>query len=237
MNLIFDVDGTLTQPRQVIDFYFRKELEFYATDHNIYLATGSDFSKTVEQLGQNFIEYFVAYSFNCSGNSIWHKGKEIYRNEWKLPEECYSWLEEQLAKSKFKIKTGNHIEARPGMVNFTVLGRNATWEQRAKYTSYDSNTKERKNIALTFNELFSKKYSLSAQVAGATGFDIYPNGKDKSQILEFFKDVPVKFFGDDAEPGGNDYSLATAIEKRSLPEDKVFKVSSPIETRYLLTLL
>jgi phosphomannomutase len=237
MNLIFDVDGTLTAPREEIDFYFRKELEFYATDHNIYLATGSDYSKTIEQLGQDFVENFVIYSFNCSGNSIWHRGSEVYRNEWDLPEECYSWLKQEITKSPFKVKTGNHIEKRPGMVNFTVLGRNATWEERAEYVSYDTSVNERKTIASAFNELFSKEYDLSAQVAGSTGFDIYPTGRDKSQILQYFKKVPVKFFGDDTAPGGNDYSLALAIEERSLPGDKVFKVNSPIETRYLLTLL
>lgn len=237
MNLIFDVDGTLTKPRKQIDTSFKKELEFYSESHNIYLATGSDYSKTIEQLGQDFVETFVSYSFNCSGNSIWQKGKEIYRSDWNLPEECYSWLMTQVKDSHFKNKTGNHIESRPGMANFTVLGRNANWDERAEYEAFDKATNERKHIASLFNDLFSEKHSLSAQVAGATGFDIFPEGKDKSQILQFFKEVPVKFFGDDTEPGGNDYSLATAIENRSLEEDKVFRVSSPIETRYLLTLL
>lgn len=237
MNLIFDVDGTLTAPRQEIDFYFRKELELYSESYNIFLATGSDYSKTIEQLGKDFVEKCITYSFNCSGNSVWKNGKEVYNTNWKIPSECYTWLESQVANSSFPTKTGLHIEERTGMVNFTILGRNATKEQRAQYEAYDSSTKERKTIADNFNSLFTDKYSLSAQVAGATGFDIYPNGRDKSQILKFFNNIPVTFFGDDTAIGGNDYPLATAIEQRSLQGDKVFKVNSPIETRYLLTLL
>lgn len=237
MNLIFDVDGTLTPARQPIDEYFRMELELISMSENIYLATGSDYSKTVEQLGQDFVENCVAYSFNCSGNSIWHKGKEVYKTDWTLPSEIKTWLTEKLHESKFHIRTGNHIEARPGMVNFTVLGRNATLEERAQYVHYDSMHNERNTIASEFNELFSSSYDVTAQVAGHTGFDIYPKGKDKSQILDWFKDIPVKFFGDDTQPGGNDYPLAQAIKNRNLEGDAVYAVKAPYETRFKLSLI
>lgn len=237
MNLIFDVDGTLTPAREAIDKYFKMELELIALKDNIYLATGSDYAKTIEQLGEEFVETCVAYSFNCSGNSIWRKGKEVYRTDWSLDKEIQSWLEEKLHESKFHIKTGNHIEARPGMVNFTVLGRNATFEDRAAYIHYDLKHNERYSLAKEFNELFGSSYDVTAQVAGKTGFDIYPKGKDKSQILNWFTNIPVVFFGDDTQQGGNDYPLAQAIKARKLEGDLVCPVSSPIETRYKITLL
>lgn len=237
MNLIFDVDGTLTPAREQIDKYFKMELEFIAKSDNIYLATGSDYAKTVEQLGQDFVENSVAYSFNCSGNSIWRQGEEVYRNDWTLYPEIEAWLNKKLHESKFPTRTGNHIEARPGMVNFTVLGRNATMAERAAYMQFDLIHNERVLIAEEFNSIFSEPYEVTAQVAGATGFDIYPKGKDKSQILSWFKDIPVVFFGDDIQPGGNDYSLAQAINTRNLEGDAVYPVTSPFDTRFKLSLL
>ena len=56
MNLIFDVDGTLTESRQHIDELFKIELEGLARENNIYIATGSDYSKTADQLGTDFLE-------------------------------------------------------------------------------------------------------------------------------------------------------------------------------------
>ena len=237
MNLIFDVDGTLTESRQHIDELFKIELEGLARENNIYIATGSDYSKTADQLGTDFLENIVSYSFNCAGNSIWNQGKEIYKNEWDMPEEVLAFLKEELDSSTFIHKTGAHFEDRPGMFNFSIVGRNATPHQRAQYQDYDMRTNERRTMASKLNNLFSNKYNMSAQVAGTTGFDIFPKGKDKGQILSFFENVPVSFFGDDTAVGGNDYPLALAITKRNLPEDKVYPVKSPLETRYLLSLL
>ncbi len=237
MNLIFDVDGTLTAPREKIDKYFLRELEGAAQKHNLFLATGSDYPKTIEQLGVDFVENCITYSFNCSGNSIWEKGKEIFHNEWVLPLGPKTWLEKALERSACPEKTGFHFDVRPGMLNFSIVGRNANTEQRARYAQYDFDTQERRQLSAEFNALFSDKFDITSQVAGATGFDIYPIGYDKSQILKYFDDVPIVFFGDDTGPGGNDKPLADAIIKRSMHDDYVVPVSSPIETRYQLSIL
>ena len=56
---------------------------------------------------------------------------------------------------------------------------------------------------------------LSVALGGQTGIDIGPKGSDKSQILrDFNDDDEIHFFGDRIEEGGNDYSLAKAVEKR-----------------------
>jgi len=235
--LIFDVDGTLTEPREKIDKFFLEEISGLISNFNIYLATGSDYGKTEEQLDSWFLENIVSYSFNCSGNSIWHKGKEILKQELEIPSEIMDWLTEQLHNSSFEYKTGFHFDKRPGMLNFSIVGRNASTLQRFLYSEYDKKTNERIKLATTFNSLFSDKYKITAQVAGMTGFDIYQEGKDKSQIIKYFDNIPIFFFGDDTQEGGNDFTLAQAIETRNNKEDKVFKVSSPSETRYLLSLL
>ena len=51
MKYIFDVDGTLTPSRQVIDPSFEAFMIKFCCKHDVYLVTGSDRQKTVDQLG------------------------------------------------------------------------------------------------------------------------------------------------------------------------------------------
>ena len=55
---------------------------------------------------------------------------------------------------------------------------------------------------------------MTAQVAGETGIDIIPAGKDKRQVASMI-DGPITFFGDKMKYGGNDYPLKFAIEGRA----------------------
>jgi phosphomannomutase len=210
---IFDVDGTLTPSRGRINEDFRLWFTDFCIENNVYLVTGSDNAKTVEQLGEYLCRWPI-FIYNCSGNDIWAKGERVRTNEWTLPEDAHEWLAQQLTSSMYNVRTGLHFEHRPGLVNFSVVGRNATTEQRTDYVAYDEYSGERAYIANTFNLLFP---SLQATVGGETGIDIAPKGADKSQILKDFKDSEeIYFFGDKTELGGNDYPLAKAIIDNNL---------------------
>lgn len=209
MNYIFDVDGTLTLSRRKIDTEFKEFFLNFIKKHNCYLVTGSDYEKTLDQLGDDICENVTA-SFNCAGNSVWQKGKQTWANEWKLPKDAREWLEGMLAESGFYRKTGNHIEERPGMVNFSIVGRNCNLEERAMYREWDQHKNERQFIAAAFEDTFG----LSAQVAGETGIDIVPPGADKSQVVGWIE-KPIVFFGDKMQLGGNDYPLVKALEQYS----------------------
>jgi hypothetical protein len=96
------------------------------------------------------------------------------------------------------------------MVNFSVIGRNASKEQRAEYVDWDIRFDERTNIAYNFNLLFPE---LEAKVGGETGIDISPKGFDKSQIIkDFDPEDTLWFFGDRIDEGGNDYPLAQVVD-------------------------
>lgn len=207
MNYIFDVDGTLTPSRRRIDSRFAAWFERFATHNCVYLVTGSDREKTIEQIGEPL--YNLAYMvYNCSGNSVWQQNRNVKENDWQLPNSARKWLLNELDSSRFYRKTGLHIEERPGMVNFSIVGRNCNIEDRAMYRQWDEHKSERKIIA----EKFRNKFGLEAQVAGETGIDIYPVGADKSQVAEWVE-KPITFFGDSMQFGGNDYPLARALEK------------------------
>jgi hypothetical protein len=113
------------------------------------------------------------------------------------------------------LRTGKHIEQRVGLANFSVLGRNATPEQRKMYYQWDCITLEREITAKLINMVWG--VTIEATVAGETGIDIYKRGTGKDQILEDIKQLgPIHFFGDRQDPAGNDYKLAQAILTRNL---------------------
>ena len=209
-RFIFDVDGTLTPSRGLIDPTFKKFFNDFCRANPVYLVTGSDKPKTIEQIGED--SYNLAHTvYNCSGNDVWQSNKRIRTNDWTLPDLAKTFLISCEYESQFDIRTGNHIEERPGMVNFSVVGRNATQEQRAAYVAYDTKENERTTIANAFNTMFP---DLDARPGGETGIDIAPKGADKSQIItDFNKDDITWFFGDRMDPGGNDYPLAQVVKK------------------------
>jgi len=210
-RFIFDVDGTLTPSRQTIDPAFKDFFLQFIKDNKVWLVTGSDYPKTLEQLGADICESVVTV-YNCSGNDVWHRGKRVNSKTFSGPKELYNLMNGWLQSSPFSIRTGNHIEERPGTINFSIVGRNCTLDERKLYIEHDVNNRERESIAHQINSEFP---NITATVGGETGIDIYRTGCDKSQILDDFdKNIPTYFFGDKNEPGGNDYPLAKALKDR-----------------------
>jgi len=171
-------------------------------------VTGSDRPKTIEQIGET-IYNSCKRVYNCNGNDVWEKDVNVRTNEWVLPEDAHEWLSIQLTESAFRIRTGLHFEHRPGMVNFSIVGRNANPEERKEYFEFDTLHNERNLIASAFNKLFP---NIKATVGGETGIDISPVGTDKAQIIRDFDSEDTKyFFGDRMDKDGNDYPLAQVV--------------------------
>jgi phosphomannomutase len=208
----FDVDGTLTPSRQRIDPDFEQWFIKWISmvqekGHSVLLVTGSDYDKTVEQLGAAITES-VDYCCNCLGNAVLQKNKLIHSYEFSPSDELLKFLQDELANSAYTERYGNHIENRSSMINFSVVGRNAVGEQRSRYYEWDKHSCERLSIAERINNAFP---SVSAQAGGETGIDIIPKGKDKRQVIEYMQGEKVLFFGDRLDDGGNDKPLADAL--------------------------
>lgn len=209
IKYVFDVDGTLTPSRGKIDPEFEKFFYDFCKLNDVYLVTGSDKDKTVEQIG-DVLFGMAKVVYNCSGNDVWSAGVNVRTNNWTLPTELRNDLESWLQDSSFVLRTGNHIEERPGCVNFSIVGRNCTLGERKLYIKHDLTNKERETIA---TQISSKFPSITATVGGETGIDIYPTGFDKGQVYyEFNEHDYIVFFGDRTEPSGNDYPLAIKIQ-------------------------
>jgi phosphomannomutase len=208
-KFIFDVDGTLTPSRGKMDYNFKAFFNTFCLVNDVYLVTGSDKLKTVEQISEGTYN-LCKRVYQCSGSDVWDGDTNILKSGWTLPDLARTFLISCEYESRFSLRTGNHIEQRPGMINFSVVGRNANAEQRAKYVQYDTVKNERINIASAFNTMFP---DLQATVGGETGIDISPRGSDKSQILRDFKeDDTIHFYGDAMFEGGNDLPLAYALK-------------------------
>lgn len=217
LNFAFDVDGTLTPSRQRIDPSFMGWFLSFCSHNNVYLVSGSDYEKTLEQLGSGICNT-VKGVYSCCGNALYVQGQLQYVNQFELTSEQHGYLQGLLESSPFKGRTGNHIEMRPGSCNFSVVGRNADISERKGYVVYDEQTNERNHLAGLIREKFPE---LDATVAGDTGLDIHPKGMDKSQVAKFI--TPFVFFGDKIYPNGNDYTIAQLA-------DKYYHVSSWEET-------
>ena len=210
---IFDVDGTLTPSRQKIAHKFWSFFLIFCRNHDVYLVTGSDRKKTLDQLGLD-ICYTAKRVYNCSGSDAYEKDVNVHRDRWELPKKVERFLEDELSYSCFPIRTGEHIERRPGNVNFSILGRGGdiNFEDREEYVKWDTERLERVDIVDRLRNEFPE---LSVTLGGQTGIDIGPKGSDKSQILrDFSRDDQLYFFGDKMDEDGNDYSLAEAVKKR-----------------------
>ena len=209
-KFIFDVDGTLTDSRQQIDLSFEVFMIKFCCKNDVYLVTGSDREKTIEQVGLD-VYYRAKRVYNCSGADVYEKDVNVYKSNWTISDEVKKFLQDELDYSQFPIRCGNHIEERPGGINFSILGRGegVNLADREEYVKWDRNTGERVLIADRLKNQFP---NLNVQIGGQTGLDISDN--DKSQILrDFNSDDEIHFFGDMMKEGQNDYPLAVAVDK------------------------
>ena len=227
-KFIFDIDGTITPSRKKIEHEFWAPFLIFCRNHDVYLVTGSDREKTVEQVGLD-IFYTAKRVYNCSGSDVYEKNKNVYRDNWELPLDVEKFLLDELDYSQFSLRNGNHIERRPGGVNFSILGRDEDpMLGREEYIKWDKERLEREDIADRLKNQFP---DLNVQIGGQTGLDI--SNKDKSQILRDFNNHDdIHFFGDMMQEGQNDYPLAMAIVNNMM--GTAYSVEDWKETRTLL---
>ena len=238
---IFDVDGTLTPSRQKMTKEFKDFFSIWSALNTFYLVTGSDLPKLQEQMDGLDIE--SQGIFTCCGNEFWQSDPAvhpkhcdlIYERKFKPPKDLIKYLEQQLEKSKYPVRAGNHIEDRETLLNFSIVGRDCSLEERLEYHKYDTNNKEREKITEFIREEWPE---LDAVIGGQISIDIYPKGNDKSQILNIIQQERLVepdeyiFIGDKTEKGGNDYPLAQLMKKTD--NCSYYQTDGPEQTQKIL---
>jgi len=228
---LFDIDGTLTPARQPMSKDFAEFFTNFCEENKVWLCTGSDWEKVLEQVPPEVLTVCRG-AFTCSGNAYWALDENSEpqedlgcRNDFEPPESLLDDLNLFLESSDCPVKTSKHIEKRSGMINFSVVGRDCTQEQREEYAAWDKENGERQKIC----SVLRKKYEqLSFNIGGQISIDISPIGSDKSRavklIREWHKDAKIHFFGDKLQPGGNDYPVLKELtEKDSYDQVKSYE--------------
>jgi len=213
--LLFDVDGTLTEPRKKISIEMLDILKQLNKNSNIDLGFvgGSDLNKQIEQLDRiNFNLFRWQFSENglvaFENNVLFNKANIINElgeeNFQKLINVCLKALSE----IKIPIKRGHFLELRQGMINISPIGRSCSVDEREEFYNYDKINHIRLNLIEKIqNELID--FNLQFAIGGQISIDIFPKGWDKTFCLQFIENKykQIYFFGDKTLPGGNDFEI------------------------------
>jgi len=229
---LFDIDGTLTKPRQKMSDNHVLAFLSWMTNKNVYLVTGSDYPKVKQQLPESIVRKCNGV-FCSMANQFIQDNKIIYEKKWKPTQSLRDDLNFLYKSSEFPHKGKTIIETRVGMVNFSIVGREASQQQRDIYSRWDTVNKERETIV----KILSNKYAwLDFKIGGQISIDIQPKGANKSQaskwLREKFKGCELYFFGDKCSESGNDYDIVKDIEQHG--DGKTFNVEGPNDTISIL---
>jgi phosphomannomutase len=221
------MDGTIIPARHPMDPDFARRFFPWVKSHIAYLAAGSNYEKIVEQIPGDAVGTGFSGIYSSMGNVFHQKGKEIYRNEIILKKELLQTLEKYRRNTEYKGKLySNYLELRPGMLNFSVLGRNCPFAERAKYNEWDNIHHEREAVVKEINKKFDE---YDASLGGKISVDIVMKGGGKEQIAEKIRAMhpndKIIFLGDRTEKDGNDYKLAEALRK--MENTEIIAVQSP----------
>lgn len=214
---IFDIDGTITEPRQQIQKPMRDALVKLSKSAPIVFVTGSPEEKGANQLGEELIG--ISDTFYEAGSNYYSNGKLIYEINLEfdvgvigqisqIVQENTSYYKDHFSKDPNHIPT--LVEKRFAMLNVSPLGHH---KENLKHR-YDYMESGRSDIELSrLIKIVSSEFPFNVTRGGQVSIDIYLHGKE--QILKILKNkfpnANFIFFGDKLAPGGNDCSLAQAL--------------------------
>ena len=201
--LLFDMDGTLTDVRRPISQEVIQTLRKISPGIKRHLVTGSDMLKIEEQIPNDILLSLFNRVYACNGTRVYNCNLDMDDEHGSLEPELihkvslldhYSEsdvnhiinvLLKKAYKTHTKIKTGTFVEWRESQINFSVVGRNCTHEQRDDYVKWDKKSGERNKIIKDLREEF-QGWGLSFRLGGQISIDITREGWDKSYAFEFY---------------------------------------------------
>ncbi|CRK98422.1 CLUMA_CG011780, isoform A [Clunio marinus] len=215
--LLFDVDGTLTPARKVIEPEFEEFLYTKVKPKaTLGVVGGSDYPKIIEQLnGKRLLKEFD-YVFPENGLIHIEKGVEISRQsiQTHLGEDVLkrfiNFCLRYIADLDIPIKRGTFIDFRAGMINICPIGRQCTYDERLEFHEYDTKNFVRQKFVEALKKEFAN-VDLTFSIGGQISIDAFPRGWDKTYCLNHvtkgtdFKEI--HFFGDKTDKGGNDHEI------------------------------
>ena len=252
--VLFDMDGTLTEPRKVIESDIIPALRELCKITEIGIVTGSDYDYVRQQIGTLLENTELRYRIHilpCNGTK-YYPPPNIANKEYQIAHQVN--IREELGESNFRAiiryllqrqhllfvydlpVTGHHINYRGSLINWCPIGRNANDNDRKKFIEFDTKTSNtfREDEINGFQVRIMRDMNIDnivIKMGGDTSFDIFPKGWDKTYCLRHFKNYqPAYFVGDRCERNGNAWELYEALRYNG----RAFKTSGPKETSKII---
>jgi len=210
--VLFDVDGTLTKPRQAAAVEMKAVLAQLQKKVSVGVVGGSDLVKIQEQLGaeaekeydflfaENGLVYYKGGVHQQTGSIALHLGEDNLKK-------LINWILGYLSQVDVPVKRGTFVEFRHGMLNVSPVGRSCSQQERDQFDLFDRTAKVREKMVDALKKEFASM-NLTFSIGGQISIDIFPTGWDKTYCLQYLNSFEtVYFFGDKTMKGGNDYEI------------------------------
>tara|TARA_A100001011_G_scaffold269922_1_gene279170 strand:+ start:1236 stop:2009 length:774 start_codon:yes stop_codon:yes gene_type:complete len=225
--ILFDMDGTLTLPRQKISRDVVDALKEKSKDFDIGIVTGSDYDYVMEQCMALFelsgVPCDKVLLFPCNGTKSYKWKYTQYQlahsvdmidkisvtSYKKILSKLFDFQSEMLLFYPDIPLTGTFFHYRGSMLNWCPIGRLASQEHRDIWKKLDKDYAIRKEyMSLIEAHILSCKADVTVALGGSTSFDIYPKGWDKTYVMNHLDEYEeIYFIGDKCGIGGNDKEL------------------------------
>lgn len=214
MLVLFDIDGTLTEPMDVISGVMVDSLKkLKAAGHRVGIVGGSDRAKAVRQVSEHVLNDVCDVAFHENG-AVFYRGSRLVhvdKFEHFVDREelnrLVTFLLAVVAATECPWRTGNFVERRNCMLNVSPIGRQCSTEQRQLFAKWDEITGCRREMVRVVREAFPA-LPIGLAIGGEISIDVFPACIDKTRCLvHLFDEDDIHFIGDKTHPGGNDYEL------------------------------
>lgn len=225
---LFDMDGTLTPPRQKMDINCELMItNIQRSGSEVGIITGSDMNYIKQQCSGMFDMSLTnvnkIHFLPCNGTKYYFNKQLVYSNNMSEYMGTKNWraligflvdLQRELCQTmpaSFPL-TGHFFDYRESTLNWCPIGRNANQKDREKWESLDQDNALRLPLMERIRDVLSSMdVEITVKLGGDTSFDIFPAGWDKTYPLEntdiFSSYDEIYFVGDRCGKNGNDYEI------------------------------
>jgi len=238
--VLFDMDGTLTKPRESIQESMIVAIAKLLESSEVGIVTGSDSDYVFQQckiLFENkYIDKTKLHLYPCNGTKVFKWSIEsgsyeaVYSTSMieELGQDAYNTILSSCLKYQACISTvhplpytGTFLHYRGSMLNWCPIGRSANLEQRSVWIKEDKHHKLREYFyRLLVSDIDVADIQATVALGGSTSFDIYPDGWDKTYVTKHLDSYGITFVGDKCTGTGNDKTLYDLLQPTDSYETK-----------------
>lgn len=251
--VLFDIDGTLTEPRRLMEPFMVDAVCNLTTESFVGLVTGSPVQLITEQLAPLFNTAPSSITENidllpCNGTQRYYWDSEessvVLSDSVSMTEELGNEDFQHLISEVLKLQnffaskamalnipmSGNFVDYRGSLLNWCPIGRKAGFDVRQVFIDADKEHGIRDELIVMLRDGLKNMNNVMVKYGGQTSFDIFPVGWDKTFCLKDFESCPIWFVGDSCHDGGNDFEIYEHLK----PSGRAFKTQGPHDTLQII---